>query len=436
MPFPASLQSPFAAPVNSNGQNPSTSGVHSKSHGSNPSRLNLYPECVETADPTPLPSGGLFIFPRPAIYSTMPDAHEQPHLPRNTLIPGSSLEVSSLEKDSPKSSTASISIVTSRSGTGDSSGLKDSVGTLLSIPPSSISATTPSSSETWEAGNDRARKKEKQKEKARKPSGLSLSRPASFVEEEGTSDGSLEPSSSRSSSAESEFRACPASEHLSVGYLPFNPGQIQLIQPQLTRQSQQPSPHVVTDEWNLSTPTATPTGTPRAFIRPLPISPTTASPRYSGSADRDIEKQREGDSETGRAHVHGQGHIRWRSPLRVERRESERYSNIRYDEQVEGRWESDSSNETTPLLGGQTPFTYTSAANHANGDSQLANKGISWNFSPTLPSRLRASAMDVKTIIKKELTQLPWHGLTAVRATPAVVLGCLLNILDGVSCEF
>jgi hypothetical protein len=41
-------------------------------------------------------------------------------------------------------------------------------------------------------------------------------------------------------------------------------------------------------------------GTPRAFTRPLPTSPTNATPRTSGFADRDVEKQKEGDAETGR----------------------------------------------------------------------------------------------------------------------------------------
>jgi hypothetical protein len=206
---------------------------------------------------------------------------------------------------------------------------------------------------------------------------------------------------------------------------------MQIIQPQFARQFQLPSPHVVADEWNGSTPTETPMVTPRAFTRPLPTSPTNANLRYSGFTDRDIEKQKEGDTETGPAHVHGQGHIRWRSPLRVEQRQSERYSSIRYDEQVEGRWESDTSNETAPLLGSQISLTYTSTANGARGDSHMTKKGVS----PSFPSRLRASTKDVKATLKKELTQLPRHGLTAIRATPAVLLGCLLNILDGVSCE-
>jgi hypothetical protein len=41
-------------------------------------------------------------------------------------------------------------------------------------------------------------------------------------------------------------------------------------------------------------------------------------------------------------------------------------SNIGYDEQVEGRWGgSDTSNETTPLLGSQTSLPYT--IQEANG---------------------------------------------------------------------
>lgn len=422
MPFPASLPSPFAT-VDSSGQNP-PSGVHHKPNGSKPSRLRVYPEHVVPADQTPLPSGpGGFIFPR-AFYSPISEAH------KSSPVISSSFGVSSPENESLKSSATSMSI-TSRSGTGDSSALDNS---SLSIPPSSLSVTAPSSSESW-GGRDGARRKEKQKEEESNLSGLSLSRPASLVDEEGTNDGA---SSSRSSSADPESRDYPH-QQLSGEYPTFNPGQMQIIRPQITRQPQLPSPHIVADEWNLTTPTATPMGTPRAFTRPLPTSPTNPSPRYSGFGDRDVEKQKEGDEETGRPHVHGQGHIRWRSPLRVEHR-GERYSNIRYDEQVEGRWESDTSSETTPLLGSQTSLTcYTSSADQVNGaaggDSLLSKKHISWGFSPSFPSRLRASTMDVKAIFKKELTQLPWHGLTAVRAIPAVLLGCLLNILDGVSCE-
>jgi len=433
MPFPASLPSPFATVDSSGSQNPPTSGIHHKPNGSKPSRLRVYPEHIGSADQTLLPSGpGGFIFPQTAFYSAVSDAHGSPHLPVNSASVG----VFSPEKESLKSTATSVSIA-SRSGTGDSSALDNSVGTFLSIPTSNLSATTPSSSESW-GGRDMSRRKEKQKEEERILSGLSLSRPASLVDEEGVNDDSLgAPSSrsSRSSSADAESRDYPH-QQLPNEYLPFNPGQTQTIRP-LTRQPQLPSPHIVAEEWNLSTPTATPMGTPRAFTRPLPTSPTNPSPRYSGFSDRDVEKQKEGDEETGRPHVHGQGHIRWRSPLRVEHR-NERCSNIRYDEQVEGRWESDTSNETTPLLGSQTSLTYTNSADRANGaagcDSLLSKKRTSW-ISPSFPSKLRASTMDVKAIFKKEITQLPWHGLTAVRAIPAVLLGCLLNILDGVSCE-
>jgi hypothetical protein len=126
-----------------------------------------------------------------------------------------------------------MSIITSRSGTGDSTVLEDSVGTLLSIAPSSISAQAPRPLRAGRQVDDKERRKEKQKEKESIPSGLSLSRPASFVEEEDDSSTSDDSSEARSSSAESEFRDDPRHQ-LSVGYLPFNPGQVQIIRPQLT----------------------------------------------------------------------------------------------------------------------------------------------------------------------------------------------------------
>jgi hypothetical protein len=119
----------------------------------------------------------------------------------------------------------------------------------------------------------------------------------------------------------------------------------------------------------------------------------------------------------------------------VEQRGSERYSNFGYDEHIEGIV---SSNETTPLLGSQTAFTYTSSGYQANGspgsavvsDGRLTKNTVSFS-----QSFLRVFRKDVKARFKKEVVQVPSYGLTAVRAIPAVLLGCLLNILDGVSCE-
>lgn len=41
----------------------------------------------------------------------------------------------------------------------------------------------------------------------------------------------------------------------------------------------------------------------------------------------------------------------------------------------------------------------------------------------------------VKEKLRTELRMAPEHAATAVKAIPAVLLGSLLNILDGVSCE-
>jgi hypothetical protein len=45
-------------------------------------------------------------------------------------------------------------------------------------------------------------------------------------------------------------------------------------------------------------------------------------------------------------------------------------------------------------------------------------------------------AKAVKEKLRRELVEkAPEHVYTALKAIPAVLLGCLLNILDGVSCE-
>ena len=41
-----------------------------------------------------------------------------------------------------------------------------------------------------------------------------------------------------------------------------------------------------------------------------------------------------------------------------------------------------------------------------------------------------------KTFQEEVISKSPYHLKTALRAIPAVLLGCLLNILDGVSCTF
>ena len=41
-----------------------------------------------------------------------------------------------------------------------------------------------------------------------------------------------------------------------------------------------------------------------------------------------------------------------------------------------------------------------------------------------------------KTFREEVIFKSPYHLKTALRAIPAVLLGCLLNILDGVSCTF
>ncbi|KAF8966081.1 hypothetical protein BDZ97DRAFT_717207 [Flammula alnicola] len=47
--------------------------------------------------------------------------------------------------------------------------------------------------------------------------------------------------------------------------------------------------------------------------------------------------------------------------------------------------------------------------------------------------RLNVNTAELKARVKKEVSRAPEHARTAVKAVPAVLLGCLLNILDGVS---
>lgn len=64
--------------------------------------------------------------------------------------------------------------------------------------------------------------------------------------------------------------------------------------------------------------------------------------------------------------------------------------------------------------------------------SPLLRKASSPQYMTTLPS------WSINTIFSKRLSMYSLRDIsrTALRALPAVVLGCLLNILDGVSCAF
>lgn len=69
------------------------------------------------------------------------------------------------------------------------------------------------------------------------------------------------------------------------------------------------------------------------------------------------------------------------------------------------------------------------------GDEEEAWNAQSFlHGSSTKPrSRLHFKVLEDK--LRTELRRTPEHAATAVRAIPAVLLGSLLNILDGVSCE-
>lgn len=306
-----------------------------------------------------------------------------------------------------------------------------SIGTLSSLAPSSM-LTLPPSSSSVESSNVEPRRKDKQKQgDKKKPSGLSLSRPSSDTSSE--EDGS----SSRASSADSNFRSGRVRPSLVT-----NPTAQQEQQHQDPTMSPTPSPATATarspigvaDEGNGigSTLTVTPMGTPKATARTM--------------LDNENESGAEGqhhDREHDR--IDRSGHVRWKSPLRTERREVELPS---------GQGAAD-MDERTPLLDREAEAGYgyaTMKADEESGflsrfemlhrvDSDTSNDDVPtkkpkkpfnfpWDPTPNPPTKLRVFMK--KQLSLKHASQL---AKVAFGAIPAVLLGCLLNVLDGVSCE-
>ena len=49
---------------------------------------------------------------------------------------------------------------------------------------------------------------------------------------------------------------------------------------------------------------------------------------------------------------------------------------------------------------------------------------------------MKIQGAELQAKMQKEIANAPLYATTAVKALPSVLLGCLLNILDGVSCKF
>lgn len=180
-----------------------------------------------------------------------------------------------------------------------------------------------------------------------------------------------------------------------------------------------PLPILATNETADITPTATPMGTPRP-LNSTPL-PSLLQPRIKPN----------------------QSHVHWRSPRSIARLLGPTSPT------------SPQAHEQTPLLGGcrnnddglHSPPN--STADHR--DLEIGSSGaiptllhkpkpFSFVFSLSAfrpgPSIFHLDIDHVKKRMKHEvLVNVPHYSMQAVNAVPAVLLGCLLNVLDGVSCE-
>ena len=327
------------------------------------------------------------------------------------------------------------SISSLRSDSSSSGQLRGSVGTLLSLAPSSTSMfTVPSSSADQHLGEEggSARKERRPRDEKKQLSGLSLSRPSSIDGEGYTSadhDASDSPStsSSPSSSGSPDARKVLSPQNTTRPVTLLNRRPLPLL---LTVHSRTSSSIEGSNNYNSiiasTTPTATvtPLATPRVTaVRPLPTSMI------------DVEKQK-GQSASHQhgsaSSSHGQGHVRWRSPLRVSGRDLE----LDCEGRVEGTWGAHRSSvdEETPLLVGYGEEETTAPAEFRYGPkTSIGKKKDVAILSATMKMTRRG---DLKARIKKELHRAPEYAVIAMKSVPAVLLGCLLNILDGVSCEY
>ena len=181
-----------------------------------------------------------------------------------------------------------------------------------------------------------------------------------------------------------------------------------------------PSPNFATNNIADATPTATPMGTPRPF-RNAPL-PSLLQPQINPS----------------------QSHVHWRSPRSIARLLGPASPTSSTMPQAQ---------EQTPLLGDcRNRDGYLHLPSNSIADDQDPEiGGISTFLHKTkskLPFRFIFSSSSfhsgpftldidhVKAKVKHEVVvNVPHYLMQGVNAVPAVLLGCLLNILDGVSCE-
>ena len=301
---------------------------------------------------------------------------------------------SSFFREIPTSNSSVASVSASRS---DSYGLEDSI---LTLPPPQSSG----SSDRTDQNTSRGQEKVKATPERTKPSGISLLRPASSE-----ADSSPAPSSRSSSVSSSRSVAAKYSPPI-----PDNPGAFPAI----------PSPPLAEN-----TPTATPMGTPRPpFLPPLQL-PSQRTPN--------------------------ENRVHWRSPTSLVKRLGPATPLTHSPERLHM-----SMDETTPLLSNHgkllpscssslppLPHMHGFLLQQDNEQSQEPNGVIGiedgWGRH-TFFQKAKVNDTNslgnhfylAKETLRRELVEkAPEHVFTALKAIPAVLLGSLLNILDGVSCE-
>ena len=345
----------------------------------------------------PIPSDSGFIFPQGGTLLSNHGARSTSDLSGLVFEPDQRSFVSqslnsSFLREIPTSNSSVASVSASRS---DSYGLEDSIVTL----PPQPSGSSDKAAQKTSGDQDKA----KASPERTKPSGISLLRPA-------PSNPGLSPVSSRSSSVSSSR---PGAAERS-----------QSMQDNLTPLPAMPSPLLAEN-----TPTATPMGTPRAPFLPSLPSPPQRTPN--------------------------ENHVHWRSPTSLVKNLGPATPLTHSPERLHL-----SMDETTPLLHNKLlphslpPLPHMGGfllqQDNENGhfqDSHRVEEGWGRGFLHAKANDTNALGvhkpyfyLDIKVAketLRRELVEkAPDHMLTAFRAIPAVLLGSLLNILDGVSCEF
>ena len=288
---------------------------------------------------------------------------------------------SSFLQDIPTSNSSVASVSASRS---DSYGLEDSIVTLAPPQPSGFS------DRADQNPSSRGQEKLKATPERTRPSGISLLRPTS------SEAGSSPASSSRSSSVSS-------SRYVATKYsppIPDNPSPFPAI----------PSPPLAEN-----TPTATPIGVPRAASLPSLQSPPQRTPN--------------GD------------HVHWR-PTSLVNRLGPATPLTHSPERLYM-----SMNEITPLLSNHDKLSPSCSSSppplpHMHGFLLQQDNEHSRDSNQTQSNGAIGieEGWGRRTFFQNarvnDANSLGVHIFTALKAIPAVLLGSLLNILDGVSCEY